>query len=195
MPPKIYLICKLRNIFFILVHLSWISVFAKFREESPQSTYRSRGALYVMVDTVKGIGVHPPPSPDWADFTIMMECTPESGHCQPVYSVRITAKTDEENLGKVRRRGLQRDVVYFDWPIAPSFMSPNAGDGGGGGVRGLRQSMSTAAHRSQNKLWRSNYIYNRWLDTRKKPQIFIINVTQSADGSWKGKCRGVIVIF
>jgi hypothetical protein len=37
--------------------------------------------MLVMVDRVKGGGVHPPPSPDWADFTIMMECTPESGHC------------------------------------------------------------------------------------------------------------------
>ncbi len=39
--------------------------------------------LLVMVDRVKsGKGVHPPPSPGWADFTIMMECTtPESGHC------------------------------------------------------------------------------------------------------------------
>ncbi len=35
-----------------------------------------------MVDRVKGDGraVHPPPSPAWADFTIMMECTPESDH-------------------------------------------------------------------------------------------------------------------
>jgi len=28
--------------------------------------------------------VHPPPSPGWADFTIMKECTPESGHCHSV---------------------------------------------------------------------------------------------------------------
>jgi hypothetical protein len=34
--------------------------------------------------------------------------------------------------------GLQRDVIYIDWPIAPSFMSPNAGS----------QPMSTAVHRS-----------------------------------------------
>ncbi len=26
-------------------------------------------------------GVHPPASPGWADFTILMECTPESVHC------------------------------------------------------------------------------------------------------------------
>ncbi len=35
-------------------------------------------------------------------------------------------------------RGLQRDVVYLGWPIAPSYMSPNAG-GGGGELRGLSQ--------------------------------------------------------
>ncbi len=34
-------------------------------------------------------------------------------------------------------RGLQRDVVYLGWPIAPSYMSPNAGRGGE--LRGLSQ--------------------------------------------------------
>ncbi len=29
-------------------------------------------------------------------------------------------------------RGSQRDVVYLCWPIAPSYMSPNAGGGGCG---------------------------------------------------------------
>jgi hypothetical protein len=37
-------------------------------------------------------------------------------------------------------RGLQRDVVNLGWPIAPSYMSPNAGGGGGA-------AMSTAVHR------------------------------------------------
>ncbi len=32
------------------------------------------------------------PSPGWADFTIMMECTPESGHCHSVYPVAQTAE-------------------------------------------------------------------------------------------------------
>jgi hypothetical protein len=35
------------------------------------------------------------------------------------------------------RRGIQRDVVYLGWPIASSYMSPNAG--GGGELRGLSQ--------------------------------------------------------
>ncbi len=38
---------------------------------------------------------------------------------------------------KLKARGLQRDVVYLGWPIAPSNMSPNAG--GGGELRGLSQ--------------------------------------------------------
>jgi hypothetical protein len=33
--------------------------------------------------------VHPPPSPAWANFTLMMECTPESSRCYSVYSVAI----------------------------------------------------------------------------------------------------------
>jgi hypothetical protein len=43
-------------------------------------------------------------------------------------------------------------------PIAPSNMSPNAE--GGGELRGLSQPMSAAVHRSPNKFWRSNYIFN-----------------------------------
>jgi hypothetical protein len=38
--------------------------------------------LYVMVNIVKGGGgEHSPPSPAWANFSIMMECTPEIGRC------------------------------------------------------------------------------------------------------------------
>ncbi len=31
-------------------------------------------------------------------------------------------------------RGSQRDVVYLGWPMAPSYTSPNAGNGGWGGA-------------------------------------------------------------
>jgi hypothetical protein len=70
-----------------------------------QSTYRGRGeiggvylpsqlerttaTLLVMVDRVKGGGRAPPPSPGWADFTIMMECTPESSHCHSVCTLSL----------------------------------------------------------------------------------------------------------
>jgi hypothetical protein len=56
-------------------------------------------------------------------------------------------------------RGLEWDDVCLCWPIARSYMSPNAG---GGGVAGS-QPMSTAVHRSPNKLWRSNAIFNLWM--------------------------------
>ncbi len=59
-------------------------------------------------------------------------------------------------------RGLQRDLVYLGWPTAPSYMSPNAG--GGGELRGSHpMSMSTAVHRSPNKLWRSTTLFNLWV--------------------------------
>ncbi len=42
--------------------------------------------LLVMVARVKGEGGAPPPILGWADFTNVMECTPESVHCHlPVY--------------------------------------------------------------------------------------------------------------
>jgi hypothetical protein len=49
----------------------------------------------------------------------------------------------------VSYRGLQRDVVYLGWPIAPSFMSPNAGEGGCC-LRGLSQwvQLHTGAQRN-----------------------------------------------
>ncbi len=61
--------------------------------------------------------------------------------------------------GTVSSKELQRDVVYLGWPIAPSYMSPKFG--GREGVGGS-QPMSTAVHRSPNKLWRSNSKFNLW---------------------------------
>jgi hypothetical protein len=43
--------------------------------------------LLVMVNVMKGVGVHPPPSPAQANFTLMTECTPESSRYYSVYSV------------------------------------------------------------------------------------------------------------
>jgi hypothetical protein len=68
-------------------------------------------------------------------------------------------------------RGLQRDVVYLGWPIAPSYMSPNAGGVGGGGIVGS-QPMSTAVHRSPNKLWRSNSIF-KWCGSGPDPAFHL----------------------
>ncbi len=44
-------------------------------------------------------------------------------------------------------RGSQRDVVYLGRPIAPSYISPNAGEGGS--CVAWSQQMSMAVHRSQ----------------------------------------------
>ncbi len=54
-------------------------------------------------------------------------------------------------------RGLQRNVVYLCWPIAPSYLSPNAG--GRGELRGLSQWVQLCTW-SPNKLLRSNSIFN-----------------------------------
>jgi len=46
-----------------------------------------------MADIVKEVCVHPPPYPGWANFSIIMECTPKSGHCHSVcISVRWTER-------------------------------------------------------------------------------------------------------
>jgi hypothetical protein len=40
------------------------------------------------------VGVHPPPSRAWANFSIMMECMPESGRCHSVYSLLCILKQE-----------------------------------------------------------------------------------------------------
>jgi hypothetical protein len=45
-------------------------------------------------------------------------------------------------------RGSQRDVVYLGLPIAPSYMSPNAGGWGGGGC-GVSANGYNCAHGAQ----------------------------------------------
>ncbi len=55
-------------------------------------------------------------------------------------------------------------------------MSPNAGGRGGGGVAGS-QPMSTAVHRSPNKLWRYNSIFNLCLDIIKSLEISTVSYT------------------
>ncbi len=41
--------------------------------------------LLVMANVLRGGGRAPPPSPAWANFTLMMKCTPESSCCYSVY--------------------------------------------------------------------------------------------------------------
>ncbi len=54
--------------------------------------------------------------------------------------------------------GLQKDVFYLGWPTASSYMSPNAGGGGGCGASANEYSCT----QGPNKLWRSNAIFNQW---------------------------------
>jgi hypothetical protein len=60
-----------------------------------------------------------------------------------------------------RIRGQQRDVVYLGLTNSALVYEPKCG-ARGGGVRGLI--LCTAVHRSPNKLWRSNYIFNLCLE-------------------------------
>jgi hypothetical protein len=69
-------------------------IFSRGVEENRGSVTAFTAGAYtttslVMVDRVKREGACTPlpPSPGWADFTIMMECMPESGNCHSVYSV------------------------------------------------------------------------------------------------------------
>ncbi len=97
---------------FDLTPLPWMFI--------PQSTYfyqrwnrvsvsaQSAGAytatLLVMVNVMKGGGrAPPPPLPAWANFTHMMECTPESSYCYSVYSVVYTTRREDRE----RRGGTQ----------------------------------------------------------------------------------------
>ncbi len=74
----------------------------------------------------------------------------------------------------VQCRGFQGDVVYLGWPIEPSRVG-----GGGGCGPGLSQwillcSVHTAHHVtwSPYKLWRSNSIFNLWLNDFLSSLIF-----------------------
>jgi hypothetical protein len=67
----------------------------------------------------KGVGVHPPPSPAWANFTLLMECTPESSRYYSVYSVEVTVNSMEENFSDycpnyVQKFGLWKRKVSWN---------------------------------------------------------------------------------
>ncbi len=44
---------------------------------------------------------------------------------------------------EIKNQGITKDVIYLVWPIAPSYLSSNAGEGGG---VAWSQPMSTAVH-------------------------------------------------
>jgi hypothetical protein len=64
---------------------------------SAHSTGAYTATLLVMVNVKRGVGgVHPPPSPARANFTLITECTPESSGCNSVYSVEVTLDSMEQ---------------------------------------------------------------------------------------------------
>ncbi len=107
-----------------------------------QSTFRGRAeigwvgvsvpayttTLYVMVDRVQGGGRAPQPSLGRANFSIMMECTPESDHCHSVCTLclclSITAVPNNQ------KTLLSPSIGKWNWPNGGSASL----DGGGGGV-------------------------------------------------------------
>ncbi len=72
----------------------WLTTEYIFLLEMKQGHAVYTATLLVMVNVIKGGGraVHPPPSPSpaWANFTLMMECTPESSRCYSGNSVWLT---------------------------------------------------------------------------------------------------------
>jgi hypothetical protein len=75
-------------------------IFSNRVSVSAHSAGAYTATLLVMVQysicNEKGVGGLPPPTPAWANFTLMMECLPESSRCFSVYSVveKVT-----ENIG------------------------------------------------------------------------------------------------
>ncbi len=53
----------------------------------------SSGAYTTILLVSEKGGVHPPPSPGWDEFTIMMECTPESGHHLSTFNLSSVCTT------------------------------------------------------------------------------------------------------
>ncbi len=64
-------------------------------------------------------------------------------------------------------KGSERDVVYLSWPIAPSYMSPNAG----GGEDPANEYSCVVCTWSPKKLWRSNSIFNLCLEYRTERKL------------------------
>ncbi len=59
--------------------------------------------------------MHPPPSPAWSNFTLMMECTPESNCCYSVYSVdgtiqRVTSGSTRPEKNVLKKRVKKRKM-------------------------------------------------------------------------------------
>jgi hypothetical protein len=104
--------------------------------------------------------------PDW----IRIQFRSRSGSTSATATLVSAQLKSTYCIMRIQRRGLQGDVVNdLSWPIAPSYMSPNAG-GGEEGLRGLRQWEQLCAW-SLNKLWRSISIFNLWFSGTKADSV------------------------
>ncbi len=68
--------------------------------------------LYMMVDISERGWACTPPSPAWADFSIIIECTPESSNCHSVYSVDRTLHAEELTQCQ-RSRNTRKWIAIF----------------------------------------------------------------------------------
>jgi hypothetical protein len=57
--------------------------------------------------------MHPPPSPAWANFTLMIECKPESSRCYSVYSVMEPTSPQAANIPRKEGLATSTSVLPF----------------------------------------------------------------------------------
>jgi hypothetical protein len=105
----------------------------------------------VMVNVVKGGARAPSTLTSQANFTLMIECTPKSGRYHFMYSV---VYPDYPQLGS--SQGVTKRCRLSWLTNSALVYEPKCG---GRGRVAESQPMSTAVHRSPNKLWRSNSIF------------------------------------
>jgi hypothetical protein len=63
------------------------------------------------------MGVHPPPSPARADFSIMMECTPEIGLCHSVSTLWFKVLIWSKNCRKIFKTKFKFTKIDDDFEI------------------------------------------------------------------------------
>jgi hypothetical protein len=68
----------------------------------------------VLVNVMKGVGRAPPPTPAWANFTLMIECTPESSRYYSVYSVPTSASKKSSYIKEEKGlKNTHRECLIF----------------------------------------------------------------------------------
>ncbi len=80
--------------------------------------------LLVMVNVMKGGGRAPLPSPAWANFTLMMECAPESSRCYSVYSVQLPSPQSTYTHRIPQDMCPRRNSLGLPHPLSRKRVSP-----------------------------------------------------------------------